>query len=441
MKNLYRISAVKNTKVFTKKYRHDNLSELVYTIQNKGFYIIKVEVWKLQTWKEVNYEPTDYEKSQENIQKNTKESIEANPNSNSLSINSHIRKSNFKNTFSAKIPPSFYFEQIALLLESYIPIDESIRHVQNLSKAPFSERFELILESLKKGYTLTQSFKHLKLPELYESILLVGEKTGKLQESFDIIAKDIQGRENLKKRLRKILFYPLLVSFSLIVCFLCAIMIILPEFVSFFEENNANLPLITKSLLWLEFFLKSFWMIILFILLGWIVVHLWLYKQNQAYRMFIDRNILLFPILGPILTYNALFHFFHSLYFLQVSGSHIKDSLRISQKTLKNSYLKSKINLIIDSLDQGISITQSMRSCQIFSSMVIGFIEGGEKSGNLDRMLKACSMHYKKICQERLDKILLWIEPASSFFLAILVLYLALGIFLPIWNLQSIAME
>ncbi len=413
----YKITIIKNGKIINSKHRFESDAKAIEYVQQKNLNVVLIQVYDNKSYREIK-----------DLNINTKDSIFEKP------------KKHLFDSFKTTRNLSFYFHQIALLLDSFIPLDEAIKHVQKITKPPLSAKFQNVLNSLSLGAGVAESFDNFGLSMLHNSVLYIGEQSGKLQESFEIIAKDLSESEVVKKRILKVLFYPTIVFLSIMIAFSIAVLMIIPEFASFFAQNATKLPFITRSLLGLESFLRHFGLIISFAFLINIFMHFWFYKNFLCYKLFIDKLILKLPIIGKIILFNRLSYFLHSLYFLQISGSDLKNSLQIAKKTLDNTYLSLQISRSQESLSDGFSFSKSLGVSSIFDELTLGLLSGGETSGNLDKMLFVTSKRYKELCNEGLDKLMLYIEPIFSLALAILVLYLALGIFLPIWNLQSLGL-
>ena len=166
------------------------------------------------------------------------------------------------------------FKQMAMLLDSFMPLDEILGYLKEVQNEKMARLLETVLGELRRGKRLSESFKAFgnTLSILHQTLILVGEKSGKLQEVFAIIAQDMQERLAYKKQVKKTLFYPIIVFISLIFAFVLGVIFIIPEFKEFFSENALHLPLITRSLLFLEDFFTHFGWLILAILVGGVVL-------------------------------------------------------------------------------------------------------------------------------------------------------------------------
>lgn len=331
------------------------------------------------------------------------------------------------------------FKHIAILLDSFMPIDEILQFCIKNSSNKFGEILENVLRDLKSGKKLSESFEAFgnSINPLYKTLIAIGERSARLPEIFSTIVRDMEEKRLYKKKIKKILFYPLVVFLSIAITFICGVLFIIPEFRDFFMENHLELPWITRSLLFLENFLHQFGIFILVIFLLIIFISKYLYAKNLAFHHFVDRFLLNIPFFGKIILYFKYHNFLQALHFLQSCGNDLNQSLDISKKILDNTFLEQKILQIIQELQKGNKLSEALENDGIFDDIALGLIKGGEKSGRLEAMFLSVSKYYEEKYQDLLDRFLLYLEPLCSFLIALVVLYLALGIFMPIWSLQD----
>ncbi|WP_104697019.1 MULTISPECIES: type II secretion system F family protein [unclassified Helicobacter] len=332
-----------------------------------------------------------------------------------------------------------FLKQMTMLMDSFMPIDEILQFcIQNASKN-FGQVLQKILYDLRNGKKLSDGFEVFgnQISPLYKALILVGERSAKLPEIFSLIVKDLEKKIGYKKRLKKILFYPFVVFITIVLSFIGAVVFVIPEFKEFFAQNGLELPFITKSLIFLEGFIKKFGLII--VVLGSVAILFgrWLYKKNEIIKSHMDRILLEFPIFGDIALFFRYQNFLQAMYFLQSCGNDLKSSLSISIQVLDNKILEDKISRVLRDLERGSVLSLALNKEKFFDSMIIGLLQSGEKSGRLDKIFLSASKYYEEKYKDLIDRFFLYLEPLCSFMIAIFVLYLALGVFIPIWNLQD----
>lgn len=332
-----------------------------------------------------------------------------------------------------------FFKQISMLMETFMPIDEILELcIQNASDK-FGEILQKILLDLKKGKKLSDSFGAFgsSLSPLYQSLILVGEKSGKLPEIFSLIVEDLEKKMSYRKKLKKILFYPAVVFIAIIFSFIGSVVFVIPEFKEFFIQNGLELPLITRSLIFLEDFISHFGLMLLVLVCFVWICGKWCYKNNKTIRSRIDKVLLKVPVFGNVILFFRYQNFLQALYFLQSCGGDLKGSLLVSINVLDNTILEEKVLRVLKDLNQGSVLSVALEQEGFFDSMIIGLLQSGEKSGRIEEVFFSASKYYEEKYQDLLDRLLLYLEPLFSFIIAVFVLCLALGIFIPIWNLQD----
>ncbi len=331
------------------------------------------------------------------------------------------------------------FRQFSILLDSHVPLDEILKYCINQHSHIIASLLQDVLFSLENGKTLSEGFRVFgnKIPSLYYALLNIGEKSGKLQEVFAMIAQHMQERLNYQKKIKKLLFYPSVVLSSIVIFFIIGVMVIIPEFRDFFHQNAMALPWITKSLLWLDLMLRDFGVIMLLLMSCFVILMRFLWMKKKKY---FDVFFLRLPFIGSLLLYSKNHHFLQALYFLQSCGNDFKESLLLSSEVFDSIPLQQKVLDLIEKLQQGVLFAQALYQSKLFDFIALALLCSGEKSGKLDVMLLNAAKYYQGKAQDLLERILLYLEPLCSLVLALLVLYLALGIFLPIWNLEQMSL-
>lgn len=332
---------------------------------------------------------------------------------------------------------SFSFRQMAMFLDSSMPLDFALTHCANTQNTALKEAFHGVLARLKQGKNLTKSFRAFgkNLSEMHYAMIFIGEQSGRLVEIFVKIAADLDKKIVYKKKLKKALFYPATVLFAMIGAFLLAILLIIPEFSNFFAESQIVLPFVTRSMISIEFFVRNFgiYALILLIFAGFLIRRL--HQKSQKFRLFCDRTALKIPFFGKIILNFQNERYFSALFLMQSSGLALDEAIKIGAQVFSNAALKMSAEKILQILKTGKNIESSTKNADFLDAVTKAMLSAGEKSGNLDAMLLAISRHYDERTNELLDRSLLYLEPALNVFMAALVLYLALGIFLPIWSL------
>jgi len=206
-----------------------------------------------------------------------------------------------------------------------------------------------------------------------------------------------------------------------------------------FEQLHAELPLPTRILLGIEKVLSNYGLIVLGIIILIIITIIFLYKTSYKFKYISDKILLKTPIIGKIIEYATLHRFLLTLSSLLKSGIPLLDALKISEGIISNDVIKQKIKQIIIGINQGRNLAEMMEETQLVNFIALRMIGAGEESGELDTMLSKAAEYYEDRFQDLIDNMQASIEPIMLTVIGALVLLLALGIFLPMWDLASAA--
>ncbi|WP_456479677.1 type II secretion system F family protein [Nautilia sp.] len=331
-------------------------------------------------------------------------------------------------------------EQLYVMLDAGIAIDMSVNNIkESIKNKKLKKIFDSIENDIKAGLSLTASFSKFEddLGKLTVSMIKLGEETGDLAQAIkdlSIITHEILDN---RKRLKKATRYPMFIIFAMSIAFVIVILFVIPPFKAIFSQLKTQLPLPTRFLLWIEAALQNYG---LYILIGAVIVFgiiSYLYNTSNKVRLNLDRLILKVYIVGPVIKLAMIGRFTYVLQRLIDSGIPILDAVDIALNIVDNTYIRKKLENIKNSIVSGGSITQGFKESEIFENMVVQMVAAGEESGSLVLMLQKVSKYYLEKYKYIVDNIAVLIEPILIAAIAGFVLTLALGIFLPMWNLTE----
>ncbi|PAF52319.1 type II secretion system F family protein [Helicobacter sp. 13S00477-4] len=335
------------------------------------------------------------------------------------------------------------FKQIAMMIEAALPIDEILLHcIASCKQTKIRLMYEDILKNLKIGLSLSEAFKkhnHI-IGEMSLSMIQAGQNTGNLSKIFNILAQDMQDYQKDISHFKKKLFYPLIVLLSLILAFGILNAMVIPEFILLFEEMGIELPLNTKILITIGDFFQKWGFLSGCILIGSAILLKYLTKKSKKLNKTFHQIFLKIPIVGNIILYRDLQRSLFALHISQKSGLDIKSSLKNAYDCITNLHIKNIFQQIIFQIEKGSNLTQALHYVNLFDSMTQGLLLAGEQSGNLDTMLQISSLHYKELYTEKIDKFTQYIEPSMTLLIGILVMWFALAILMPMWDMNNITL-
>ncbi|MDR0666244.1 MAG: type II secretion system F family protein [Campylobacteraceae bacterium] len=334
------------------------------------------------------------------------------------------------------------FRQLAVMANAGIPIHDSVKEV---GRAAADEKLRSIFakmdEDLNAGLSLTTSASAFKeeLGDVSIAMIELGESTGNMAESLKKLADILEEVNENKKKFKKAIRYPLMIITAMAMAFVILMVYVVPKFRDIFEQLGAGdkLPLPTKILLGIESAVNDYGLYMLGIGIVAFILISRSYKNNPIFHAQCDKYMLKIYLIGRIIFYSNLNRFTLILSELIRAGVPVVEALETSLLTVTNTTLQDRLSLVKVSVQRGISLTDSFRETGLFENMLIQMIQAGEQSGTLDMMLSKVTDYFKDKFDEIIDNLSSYIEPILLAFLACMVLLLALGIFMPMWEMSS----
>jgi MSHA biogenesis protein MshG len=279
-----------------------------------------------------------------------------------------------------------------------------------------------------------------QFPEIFSpffvNLVKVGETTGRLDQVFAYLAEYIELELDTKKKIKAALRYPLLVLIATVVALMVINGFVVPAFADLFRSFQGTLPLPTRILMVTSDFIISYWYLLILFAIGayFALRH---YIRTPSGRIVWARMQLKIPIVGWLI-HRIILARFTRLYALALrSGITAVEGIDLVGSSTGNAYMSQKIKTIATLVGRGNSIAGSIAQTQLFPSLVIQMIAIGEETGNIDKLLDDVSEFYQREIAYDLDRLSDAIEPIMLMIMAVMVLILALGVFLPMWNLAT----
>lgn len=332
------------------------------------------------------------------------------------------------------------FRQLAVMTNAGIPIHDSIKEVgKSTVDKKLQNIFAKLDEDLNAGMSLTEAANSFKdqLGDVTIAMIELGESTGQMADSLKKLSDILEEVNENKKKFKKAIRYPITVIIAIAIAFTILMIYVVPKFRDIFESLNAELPLPTVLLLGTQNILSNYGF---YVLAGMFVLFFsikYLYNHNENFNAKFDKLILKVYVIGKVIYFSNMNRF--CLIFTQLvrAGIPIVDALDTATVTISNTEIKNKLSFVKVSVQRGVTLTDAFAETGQFEGMLIQMIKAGEQSGTLDNMLEKVTDYFKSKFDELVDNLSSYIEPILLLFIAIMVLWLALGIFLPMWELGS----
>jgi MSHA biogenesis protein MshG len=264
--------------------------------------------------------------------------------------------------------------------------------------------------------------------------------TGRLEEVFLRLFDHMEFDRDMRERVKTALRYPTFVIIAMVIAMIVVNIFVIPAFAKVFESFHAELPLMTRILLATSGFMQDYWGLLLAAALAaFFGFRAWIRTAKGRYEW--DRIKLRIPIAGKIIHKATMARFARSFSLSARSGVPIVQALTVVAQTVDNAYLTSRVEQMRDGVERGESILRTAMTAAVFTPVVLQMIAVGEESGSLDDLMDEIAGMYEREVDYELKTLASQIEPILITFLGVMVLVLALGIFLPIWDLGKAALR
>ena len=335
-----------------------------------------------------------------------------------------------------------FSRQLHTLLKAGVPIMRALAGLQESAINPAMKSvIEDIRESLEGGRELSVAFaRHPRVfSPFYVSMVRVGEATGLLEEIFLRLFEHLEFERFMREQVKSALRYPMFVVLAMAAAIVVINLFVIPAFAKVFSGFGADLPLMTRILLGTSAFFVEWWPYMLVATIGGAAAfRSWVATPEGRYQW--EGIALRFPIAGKIIHKAALARFARSFALGTRSGVPVMQALANSAMTVDNSYIARRIDSMRESVERGESVLRAAITTSIFTPVVLQMVAVGEESGALDDMMEEIGQMYQREVEYELKTLGAQIEPILIVCLGVLVLILALGVFLPMWDLGKVSM-
>jgi MSHA biogenesis protein MshG len=336
-----------------------------------------------------------------------------------------------------------FSRQMYTLLKAGVPIMRALAGLQESTQNPaFAAMLQDLRESLDSGRELSTALRrHPKVfSPFYLSMVQVGEMTGMLDITFLRLYEHLEFEKDMKDRIKAAVRYPMFVVIAMGIAIVIVNIFVIPAFAKVFAGFHAELPLMTRILMGFSGFMVQSWPILLALLIGAVVgFRSWISTVDGRYKW--DRYKLHIPIAGRIIMKATLARFARSLALSFKSGIPIVQGLNSVGLVVDNEFMRSRVEQMRDGVERGESILRTAAATGVFNPTVLQMIAVGEETGDMDGLMFEIAGMYEREVEYEIKSLSANIEPIMIVLLGGMVLVLALGIFLPMWDLGKVALH
>lgn len=336
-----------------------------------------------------------------------------------------------------------FSRQLHTLLKAGVPIMRALTGLQEAAVNPaMKEVIREVRESLEAGRELSAALaRHPDVfPPFYLSMVRVGEATGLLDEIFLRLFDHLEFERFMQEQVKSALRYPSFVVLAMGIALVVINIFVIPAFAKVFKGLGAELPLMTRVLIGFSDFMLASWPYLMAALVfAFFAFRAWVNTHSGRYRW--DSLTVRLPIAGKIVRKAALARFARSFALGMRSGVPIMQALSNSAQTVGNAFMTRAIEGMRENVERGESVLRASIGAGIFTPVVMQMIAVGEESGALDEMMDEIGHMYQREVEYELKTLGQQIEPILIVCLGAIVLVVALGVFLPMWDLGKVALK
>ncbi|KAF0133703.1 MAG: MSHA bioproteinis protein MshG [Candidatus Saganbacteria bacterium] len=330
-----------------------------------------------------------------------------------------------------------FIRQLSVIIGAGVPLLESLEAVYDQVA---SKRFKKIVLNIRREIEGGSSFSDALarepkiFPPVFTSMVKAGEKAGILSEVLERLANLLERDYDNLQKIKSATRYPVIVIAALVIAFIIVVTFIIPRFSALYSAFKTELPLPTRILLGINFVIRNYF----FAIIAGISVLAYSIKkvlQTERGKTFWDRFALSVPIFGILVSKLSLARFCRMLAAMLKSGIPVVEGLSITKNTVDNRIISNVISNIEEEVIRGGSLSEPMRGSKIFPPIAIQMVAIGEKAGALEGMLEKVADYFDRDADYMIKNLTPLLEPLLILMLAFLVTLLALGVFLPMWDM------
>lgn len=361
----------------------------------------------------------------------------------SINVSNGSRDIDFSKLFTRKIPLAelvVFARQMYSLTRAGIPM---IRAIKGLSESSSHVKLKDVLNDvvirLNSGNTLSTAMA--AHPEIFASIFVsivrVGENTGRLDDSFLQISNYLELEMDTRRRISSAIRYPIFVLIAISAALVILNIFVIPTFANMFTKFGVELPWATRALLASSAFFVNYWHLLIVGVIGFIAGFKYYIKTEKGklrWGLFYIR----IPIVGPVIEKTLLSRFSRSFSLMLKGGVPLNNCLSLVASTVDNAWMEVRILAMRAGIEEGKSLTMTASESGMFTPLILQMISVGDETGQVDDLLLEAAQFYEREVDYELQSLTAKIEPILIGIVAVMVLILALGIFVPMWDMMGV---
>jgi type IV pilus assembly protein PilC len=280
----------------------------------------------------------------------------------------------------------------------------------------------------------------MEYPSIFDKVFVAvvqsGEATGKLPETLDHLASELEEQESFSSKFKGALAYPIFILLALVAAVSILMIYVVPQLESIFENSQMTLPLSTKVLLSTSRFIGSWWWLLLLIVVGIVFGIYYLIKVSDSAKYTYDKWKLRIPIFGPIIEQAEMVRFSNMMSLLLGTGIPILQAIKLTSRALDNSVYRRALSRASKDVERGVPLSTPLEKSGVFPIIVPQMIKVGEEAGQVSGILSKLSKYYKEEVDTKVKMINSLLEPVIIVILGLAVGFVVFSIIIPIYQIS-----
>ena len=331
--------------------------------------------------------------------------------------------------------------QFSIILQSGIPIGRTVRLIgDKMTDKKLKGILKKVAEDVEAGRSVAASFQERGgklLPAVFIETIRDGEESGNLSKAFETMYQHYDKQVKMRAKVRNALIYPVFVLALAVVVVIVLMVKVVPTFMDIFASYDAELPLITQSLILISNFFRKYIFLIIVVFAA-IALIFKLYANTEKGRMNVAKLALKIPVLGNVSLLSAASEFAANLTTLIGAGLQLTRAVSITARVINNYYISQCVGKMTSRLEEGHTLGECMREADCLPDILVDMTAVGEETGELESTLHTVSGYYESELDMAVQDVLKKLEPTLLIFMAVVAGYIVLAVYIAMFQMYSV---
>lgn len=331
--------------------------------------------------------------------------------------------------------------QFSIILQSGIPIGRTVRLIgDKMTDKKLKGILKKVAEDVEAGRSVAASFQERGgklLPAVFIETIRAGEESGNLSKAFETMYQHYDKQVKMRAKVRNALIYPVFVLALAVVVVIVLMVKVVPTFMDIFASYDAELPLITQSLILISNFFRKYIFLIIVVFAA-IALIFKLYANTEKGRMNVAKLALKIPVLGNVSLLSAASEFAANLTTLIGAGLQLTRAVSITARVINNYYISQCVGKMTSRLEEGYTLGECMREADCLPDILVDMTAVGEETGELESTLHTVSGYYESELDTAVQDVLKKLEPTLLIGMAVIAGYIVLAVYIAMFQMYSV---